>query len=75
VWSQPGYLPNEPYFVSNPNGKSEDDGFILTVAYDFRNDRSRMLAIDTQKMETAKEFDLPFRIPWSFHSGFWAKDM
>jgi torulene dioxygenase len=38
VWATPGYLPNEPLFIANPNGNSEDDGIILTVAFDFLND-------------------------------------
>lgn len=34
-WSTPGYLPAEPYFIANPDGKSEDDGVIMTLTYDF----------------------------------------
>lgn len=34
-WSRPGHLPNEAYFIENPEGKEEDDGVILSVAYDF----------------------------------------
>jgi len=73
AWGTPGYLPNEPHFIANPNGTAEDDGVILTVAYDFNNDKSSLVIIDAHDMKTVQEFELPYMIPWSFHSGFWAK--
>jgi carotenoid cleavage dioxygenase-like enzyme len=45
-WSTPGYLPNESHFIANPNGESEDDGLILLTAYDFNNDKSKLIVID-----------------------------
>ena len=38
-WNQPGHLPNEAYFIENPEGESEDDGVLLSIAYDFWNDQ------------------------------------
>jgi|TARA_B110001450_G_C17385588_1_gene385487 beta-carotene 15,15'-monooxygenase len=49
--------------VPNPEGKSEDDGVLLTVAYDFRNEMSKLLVIDTKDMKTLQEFELPHIIP------------
>ena len=73
VWSHPGYLPNEPWFVRNPNGESEDDGLILTAAYDLNTQSTKLLIIDPIEMKTKQEFELPFRVPWSFHSSYWPK--
>jgi carotenoid cleavage dioxygenase-like enzyme len=74
TWHQPGYLPNEPHFVPNPQGETEDDGVLLTVAYDFRNEKSKLLIIDTKDMVTKQEFELPHIIPQYFHSNFWASE-
>lgn len=34
-WAAPGHLPNEAYFIENPEGTSEDDGVLVSVAFDF----------------------------------------
>ena len=73
-WAQPYNLPNEPYFIANPDGTEEDDGVILTVSYNFDEDKSSLVVIDPKTMETVQEYQIPFRMPWSFHSGFWADD-
>jgi beta,beta-carotene 9',10'-dioxygenase len=70
-WSQGGHLPNEAYFIENPQGESEDDGVILSIAYDFVNEGSKLLVVDPKTMTTLQEYPLPFSVPWSFHSGYW----
>ena len=70
-WNQPGHLPNEAYFIENPEGESEDDGVLLSIAYDFWNDSSKVLILDAKDLSLLQEYQLPFRIPWTFHSGFW----
>ena len=72
-WSQAGHLPNEAYFVENPEGNGEEDGVILTVAYDFVKEVSKLLVINPKTMTTLQEYLLPFTVPWSFHSGYWRK--
>lgn len=37
-WSTPGHLPNEAYFIENPQGESEDDGVLVSVAYDYQSE-------------------------------------
>ena len=73
-WSTPYYLPNEPYFIADPNGVSEDDGMIMVVSYDFNKDVSVLVAIDPKEMKTVQEYEMPFRVPWTLHSGFWGEN-
>jgi len=73
-WAKAYNLPNEPYFIADPNGNEEDDGVILTVSYNFNEDTSSLVVIDPKSMSTLQEYVIPFRIPWSFHSGFWGDD-
>ena len=51
-WASPYNLPNEPYFIANPEGTEEDDGVIMTVSYDFDKDVSKLIAIDPKNMTT-----------------------
>jgi len=69
----PGYLPNEAYFIENPQGTSEDDGVLMAIVYDFQAEISKLVVVDPKSMTMLQEFELPFRIPWTFHSGFWRK--
>ena len=72
-WGAPAHFSNEPYFIENPQGESEDDGVIVALAYDFENETSKLVIIDAKTMSLVQEYVLPFRIPWSFHAGFWRK--
>lgn len=51
-WGQPNNLPNEPYFIADPNGTEEDDGVIMTVSYDYENDNSKLQVINPKDMTT-----------------------
>ena len=70
-FSSPGYLPNEGHFIPNPEGQNEDHGVLLTIAYDFQNDISKLIILNPVEMTILQEYELPFRLPWTFHSGFW----
>jgi all-trans-8'-apo-beta-carotenal 15,15'-oxygenase len=63
----------EGVFVPRPGGSTEDDGWVLTMAYDARSDASRLEVLDARAMGDGPVascwFDHP--IPFGFH-GAWA---
>jgi all-trans-8'-apo-beta-carotenal 15,15'-oxygenase len=68
-----GRSPGEGVFVPRPDGTAEDDGWVLTMVYDARDDRSRLEVLDARSIGdgpvAACHFDHP--IPFGFH-GAWA---
>ncbi len=68
-----GRSPGEGVFVPDPAGKAEDDGWILTMVYDARDDRSRLEVLHARRIGDGPiascHFDHP--IPFGFH-GAWA---
>ncbi len=65
----------ETTFVANPEGKAEDDGWLLAYDYDPSTDASALLVIDARDMSAAPvaRVLLPRRVPYGFH-GTWVAD-
>ncbi len=74
-----GYV-SEPIFVERPNGKTEDDGWLLTVVYDSAHHRSDVVILDALDLSKgAKPCDsasaiatlhLKHHIPYGLHGSF-----
>ncbi len=66
----------EGVFAPRPNGKSEDDGWLLTLAHDYNENRSELLLFDARHLNAAPlaRVLLPKRVPFGFH-GLWVPDL
>ncbi|MFE6921011.1 carotenoid oxygenase family protein [Nocardia sp. NPDC057663] len=62
-------------FVFVPRGPdaAEDDGVLLGYSYDRQTDRSDLLILDAQTLDTVAAVHLPSRVPNGFH-GNWMPD-
>ena len=70
VWFKEGHYPNEPIFVPNPEGITEDDGILLSTVLDEHQDKSYMLLLDAKTMKTLSVTYAPIRIPFTVHGTF-----
>ena len=63
---------SEAVFVKDPDGASEDDGWLLAFVYDKPSERSELLILDASTMssEPVARVLLPARVPMGFH-GSW----
>ena len=70
-----GGMGSEPVFVKDPNGSSEDDGWVLSYVYQPELDKSEVLIIDSRAFEDGPvaRIHLPTRVPYGFH-GNWVPD-
>ena len=59
-------------FVKDPDGSSEDGGWLLAYVYDNATDKSEVLILDASSMsdEPVARVLLPARVPMGFH-GSW----
>lgn len=67
-----GRLGGEGVFVPRPDGKAEDDGWLLTFVHDEGENKSELVVVDAQDF-TARPVArvlLPARTPYGFH-GVW----
>jgi carotenoid cleavage dioxygenase-like enzyme len=63
---------SEAVFVKDPDGTSEDDGWLLAYVYDQATDKSEVLILDASTMaeKAIARILLPTRVPMGFH-GSW----
>lgn len=63
---------SEAVFVKDPNGTSEDDGWLLGYVYDQATDKSEVLILDASTMseKPVARILIPARVPMGFH-GSW----
>ena len=70
VWCKEGHYPSEPIFVPNPEGITEDDGILLSTVLDGNTEKSYLLMLDANTMETLSVTYAPIRIPFTVHGTF-----
>ncbi len=66
----PGREPGEFVFAPSSTDAAEDDGVAMGFVYDRSTDRSDLVLIDGQTLETIATVHLPARVPHGFH-GNW----
>ena len=66
----PGREPGEFVFAPSSDDAAEDDGVVMGFVYDRSTDRSDLVLLDGQTMETVAAVHLPVRVPHGFH-GNW----
>jgi len=67
-----GRSPGEPIFVRDPDGRSDDEGWVLSIVYDAGTDTSDLVILDASSFghEPEAVIHLPARVPFGFH-GSW----
>jgi all-trans-8'-apo-beta-carotenal 15,15'-oxygenase len=66
----PGKWAQEPIFVPNPNGKTEDDGWVLVVVFESASKSTELVILDAQEMTVTGKVKLPFFLPAGLHGSF-----
>ncbi|RDI60298.1 retinal pigment epithelial membrane protein [Nocardia pseudobrasiliensis] len=66
-------LPSEAVFVPAAAGTGEDDGYLLTVVSDLKQNASRLLVLDASGLDEIAVVHLPRRVPAGIH-GSWIPD-
>lgn len=67
LWACHGHSPGEPIFVANPNGKSEDDGVLLSVVLDGLRGYSYLLCLDARNLTELGRAEVKGVVGFGFH--------
>jgi carotenoid cleavage dioxygenase len=70
-----GCQSGEPVLAAAPGASGEDEGWVMTFAYDPTRDKSDLILIDATNFEKppVARIHLPTRVPFGFH-GSWIPD-
>ena len=66
-------LPSEAVFVPAAGASNEDDGYLLTVISDLKQDASKLLVLDASGLDQIAAVHLPRRVTGGIH-GSWIPD-
>ena len=71
----PGRGSGEAVFVPDPDGRAEDDGWLMSYIYDENTDASELVILDARDLgrSPVARVLLPQRVPYGFH-GNWVSD-
>jgi carotenoid cleavage dioxygenase-like enzyme len=73
-WFQEEFFANEPIFVPHPQAQAEDDGVILTIVNDMKNQTAFLLILDAHNMKELARIKAPQFIPFGFHGQFFKRE-
>jgi carotenoid cleavage dioxygenase-like enzyme len=67
-----GRYTGEMIFAADPDGRAEDDGWLLSIVYDTRDDSSELVILDARAIEDGPvaRVHLPRRVPCGFHANW-----
>lgn len=69
-WHIDGHYPVEPWFVSNPDGTEEDDGYLMVPVIDGPGGRSYLAILDAKDLRLTNKAYLPTIVPYNLHGRF-----
>ena len=69
-WFEEGHYPVEAWFVPSPDGKEEDDGFLLVPVLHGYKRQTYLAIIDAKTMKIVNRAYLPTVVPFSLHGRF-----
>ena len=71
-WSEEGCYPGEAVFVASPGATAEDDGVLLSVVLDARQNTSFLLVLDAGSFTEIARASVPHHIPFGFHGQYFS---
>lgn len=70
-WSKPNGCLGEPIFVAKERSSLEDDGVLLSIAFDKLTQLSSLIILDANSMNQLAEVFLPIHLPFGLHGNFY----
>merc|ERR1712216_578392 len=69
-WSQANVYVNEPFFIADGKGATEDDGIIVFTAIDGGKRKAIFVVLDAKTFKEIERIELPTHIPFTAHGSF-----
>jgi carotenoid cleavage dioxygenase-like enzyme len=72
-FGKPNYYLSEAVFVARSDGQQEDDGILLSLAFNSLTKLSSLIILDALSMHLIAEVFLPLHLPFGLHGNFYTK--
>jgi len=69
-WHEANCYPGEPFFQPSPQSKNDEDGILLSIVLDAKDEISFLLILDATNMQEIARASLPAPIVYGFHGEF-----
>ncbi len=70
IWHQEHCYPGEPVFVETPDAQTEDDGILLSIVLDARQQTSFLLVLNAENLQEIARASVPQHITFGFHGQY-----
>lgn len=70
-WYKENYYLGEAVFVPKTTSEVEDDGVLLSIAFNASTQLSSLMILDASSMELVAEINLPLHLPFGLHGNFY----
>ena len=70
-WNKENYYLGEAVFVARIDSQLEDDGVLLSIAFNVSTQLSSLVVIDALSMQLLAEVCLPLHLPFGLHGNFY----
>lgn len=71
-WHEADCYPGEPFFVSSPDSRNDEEGVLISVVLNSAKETSFLLILDAGSMQEMARAELPEPILYGFHGEFFA---
>ncbi len=69
-WFEDGCYPGEPCFIPSPESKNDEQGVLLSIVLDSKNENSFLLILDASSLQEVARASVPEPIVYGFHGEF-----
>ena len=70
-WGKTNYYLGEAVFVPKTDSQQEDDGVLLSIAFNASTQLSSLIILDALSMHLVAEIYLPLHLPFGLHGNFY----
>jgi beta,beta-carotene 9',10'-dioxygenase len=72
-WREDDCYPGEPFFAPKPGSKNDDDGVLISIVLDAKNENSFLLFLNASSMQEIARATLPEPVVYGFHADYFQK--
>lgn len=70
IWREENCYPGEPVFLEKPDAKEEDEGILLSIVLDAKEQNSFLLILDAKDLKEIARAKVPQHITFGFHGQY-----
>lgn len=70
IWGEEDCYPGEPLFIPDPSSDKEDQGVVISIVLDSKNEHSYLIILDAETWRELARVEVSHIIPYGLHGNF-----